>query len=249
MYELMANPLTPVAIGAAGLACAVRAPWCGWLAPSVYKGVGHRKSIALTFDDGPSESTKELLDLLDRYGVRATFFMCGANVRRLPDVAQEVFCRGHEIGNHTYSHRPLYLKSPAFIEREIATAQKTFEDFLYFRPKYFRAPYGCRWFGLRQAQIRHDLLGVMWTVIGLDWKYLADQVARRIVDRARPGGIVCLHDGRGLIIDPDIQNTLDALAYAIPFLQKQGYRFETISEILCPSETLTPATENYPEKT
>jgi peptidoglycan/xylan/chitin deacetylase (PgdA/CDA1 family) len=78
----------------------------------------------------------------------------------------------------------------------------------------------------------------MWTVIGLDWKYLADQVARRIVDRVRPGGIVCLHDGRGLLIDPDIQNTLDALSYAIPFLQKQGYRFETISEILCPSETM-----------
>jgi chitin deacetylase len=238
MYEVLSNPLTPVAISAAAMACAVRAPWCHWMAPGVHKGNPYRKSIALTFDDGPSESTKEVLDMLDRFGVRATFFMCGANVQRLPDVAQEVFCRGHEIGNHTYSHRGLYLKSPGFIEREIATAQKTFEDFLYFRPKYFRPPFGCRWFGLREAQERHELLNVMWTVIGLDWKYLADQVARRIVDRVRPGGIVCLHDGRGLLIDPDIQNTLDALSYAIPFLQKQGYRFETISEILCPSETM-----------
>ena len=87
-------------------------------------------------------------------------------------------------------------------------------------------------------------MGVMWTVIGLDWKYLADQVARRIADRARPGGIICLHDGRRLQINPNIQNTLDALSWALPFLQKQGYKFETVSELLCPtnqtSETLIP---------
>jgi peptidoglycan-N-acetylglucosamine deacetylase len=233
MVELLSNPLTPISIAAAGMACAVRAPWCNWLAPSVHRGDPWRKSLALTFDDGPSESTPELLDLLDRFGVRATFFMCGANVRRLPEIAQEVLIRGHEIGNHTYSHAPLYLKSAAFIEREIAAAQQTFEDVLYIRPKYFRAPYGCRWFGLAAAQHHHDLLGVMWTVIGLDWKYLADQVARRVVDRARPGGIICLHDGRGLTINPDIQNTLDALSWALPVLQKQGYKFETVSELLC----------------
>ena len=244
MVELLSNPLTPLTIAAGGMACAVRAPWCDWLAPSVYKGKSGRKSLALTFDDGPSESTIDLLDLLDLYGVRATFFMCGANVRRLPDVAQEVFCRGHEIGNHTYSHKALYLRSAEYIEREVAAAQQTFEDVLYFRPKYFRAPFGCRWFGLGAAQARHDLMGVMWTVIGLDWKYLADQVARRIADRARPGGIICLHDGRGLQINPNIQNTLDALSWALPFLQKQGYKFETVSELLCPtnqtSETLIP---------
>lgn len=239
MVELLSNPLTPLTIAGAGMACAVRAPWCTWMAPSVYKGDSSRMTLALTFDDGPSESTIELLDMLDLYGIRATFFMCGANVRRLPDVAQEVFCRGHEIGNHTYSHRPLYLRSADFIEREIAAAQQAFEDVLYFRPKYFRAPFGCRWFGLSAAQERHELMGVMWTVIGLDWKYLADQVARRIADRARPGGIICLHDGRGLRINPDIKNTLDALAWALPFLQKQGYKFETISELLCPTNQMS----------
>ena len=233
MVEVLSSPLTPIAIAASGMVCAVRAPWCDWLAPSVYKGDPRRKTLALTFDDGPSESTPELLELLDRYGVKATFFMCGANVRRLPGVAQEVFCRGHEIGNHSYSHKPLYLRGADFIEAEIASAQQAFEDILYFRPKYFRAPFGCRWFGMGAAQARHDLMGVMWTVIGLDWKYQADQVARRIADRAQPGGIICLHDGRGLQIDPDIQNTLDALTWALPFLQKEGYKFETISELLC----------------
>lgn len=239
--ELLSNPLTPLALAGAGMAYAVRAPRCDWFAPSVYRGDPHRKSLALTLDDGPSESTIDLLDLLDRFGVRATFFMCGANIRRLPSVAQEVFCRGHEIANHTYSHRPLYLRGPAFIEREIAAAQQACEDVLYLRPKYFRAPYGCRWFGLAAAQHHHDLTGVMWTVLGLDWKYLADQVARRIVDRASPGGIICLHDGRGLQINPNIQNTLDALAWALPVLQKQGYKFETVSKLLCPTPNLPSA--------
>lgn len=237
MLELLSSPYTPLAAAAGAMACAVRAPWCDWLAPSIHRGDPHRRVLALTFDDGPSESTPELLDLLDRFGVRATFFMCGANVMRLPDIAREVFCRGHEVGNHTYSHKPLYLRSPQFIEREIAAAQETFESILYFRPKYFRAPYGCRWFGLRAAQDRHDLMGVMWTTIGLDWKYQADQIARRVADRAKPGGIICLHDGRQLRVNPDIKNTLDALAWVLPVLQKQNYRFETISELLCPTET------------
>lgn len=237
MVDLLSSPYTPLVAGASAMACAVRAPWCDWLAPSVYRGDPHRNSLALTFDDGPSESTPELLDLLDRFGIRATFFMCGANVIRLPDIAREVFCRGHEIGNHTYSHKPLYLRSPQFIEREIAAAQDAFESILYFRPKYFRAPFGCRWFGLRAAQANHDLMGVMWTTIGLDWKYQADQVARRIADRAKPGGIICLHDGRDLTINPNIQPTLDALTWALPVLQKQRYRFETITELLCPTES------------
>jgi peptidoglycan-N-acetylglucosamine deacetylase len=235
MQDLLASPYPLLSAAVAGMACAVRAPWCSWMAPSVHRGSPYRQTLALTFDDGPSESTPELLDLLDRYGVRATFFMIGANVRRLPAVAQEVFMRGHEIANHTENHAALYLKSPDFIDRELGEAQQTFEQVLYHKPKYFRAPYGCRWFGLGAAQERHELMGVMWTVLGLDWKYQADQIARRIADRARPGGIICLHDGRELEGNPDIQSTLDALAWALPHLQKEGYRFETISELLCPT--------------
>ena len=72
--------------------------------PTVYRGVRSRKSVALTFDDGPSEGTAELLDYLQEEEVPATFFMCGINVRRLPQVAGKVAAAGHQIGNHTYSH-------------------------------------------------------------------------------------------------------------------------------------------------
>src|SRR5689334_496516 len=92
----------------AALAYGVRSPRSRWLAPSVYKGCGDRPSIALTFDDGPSESTPEVLETLARYGARATFFQCGNNVRRLPSIARQVIEAGHEIGNHSYSHSALY---------------------------------------------------------------------------------------------------------------------------------------------
>src|ERR1700722_4126619 len=87
-------------------------------APSVHRGDHSRPALALTFDDGPSESTPALLEILAGHGLRATFFMCGKNARRLPRIAREVRAQGHEIGNHTDTHPHLHFKSPAFIYRE-----------------------------------------------------------------------------------------------------------------------------------
>src|SRR5436309_305059 len=99
------------------------AAFCGWavrgrasriFGDSIYHGDRSRPAIALTFDDGPSESTPQLLDVLDQHNARATFFMCGANIRRCPDIAQEVQRRGHEIGNHTDTHPRLDFRSREF---------------------------------------------------------------------------------------------------------------------------------------
>src|SRR5215472_781176 len=89
---------------AAFLAWAVRGRSASVFAPSVWRGPRDRAAVALTFDDGPSEDTPRLLEILDRYRVAATFFQCGANVERLPAVAREVRAAGHEIGNHTQTH-------------------------------------------------------------------------------------------------------------------------------------------------
>ena len=91
--------------------------------PSVFRGPGLRKSIALTFDDGPSESTPALLDYLEREEVKATFFQCGMNVKRLPHIAGQVAAAGHQIGNHTYSHPKLPFKTREFIDKEFTVAQ------------------------------------------------------------------------------------------------------------------------------
>ena len=217
------------------MAYAVRGKSSAVFGPSVYRGDPGRRSIALTFDDGPSESTPALLDLLAAHHVTATFFMCGKNVRRCPDIARAVAAAGHEIGNHSDSHPRLHFRSPEFIYRELALAQETIRTTTNAVPRLFRAPYGVRWFGLRHAQQRLGLLGVMWTAIGRDWRWPTRRIAQLLIRSARNGAIFCLHDGRTLQRAPDIQPTLDAVEYIIPVLKDRGFKFETVSQILCPT--------------
>jgi len=215
------------------VAWAVRGRSAQVLAPSVWHGDSSRKSMALTFDDGPSESTPALLDLLHRFGAKGTFFMCGKNVRRLKNVARDVVLAGHQVGNHTDHHPRLDFKSRRFMYEELNNAQKSIFQATGVMPQWFRAPYGVRWFGLRGVQKRLKLTGVMWTTIGHDWRWDGPRVARLMIQRASNGAILCLHDGRGLVESPDIRSTLEAVEYFVPKLQDEGYKFETVSEILC----------------
>ena len=218
--------------GAAGaMTYAVRGRSATLLAPSIYHGDRKRPSIALTFDDGPSESTPLLLELLAKHNARATFFMCGTNVRRCPTIAREVVAQGHEIGNHTDSHPAFYFKPSEFIYREIALAQETIQRTLRITPKLFRAPYGIRWFGMRRAQERLQLTGVMWTTIARDWKLPAPEIAARLLKNAKNGAIFCLHDGRAIERSPDIRETLRAVEQILPALEQQGFAFETVSQL------------------
>jgi len=227
-----------VAVAGAGLlAYAVRFPSSTLLAPSVHRGTRTRRAIALTFDDGPSESTPELLAILARHGVPATFFQCGANVRRLPAVAREVAAAGHEIGNHTDTHPRLDFKSRDFIARELAAAQESIERATGVRPRYFRAPYGIRWFGLRETQQRFNLTGVMWTTIALDWKWPSERIVPRLLNGAQSGAIFCLHDGRRVETAPDIRATLETVTEVLPKLMEQGFHFEKVTDILCPTKS------------
>ena len=99
-------------------------------------------------------------------------------------------------------------------------------------PRLFRAPYGIRWHGLRAAQERLNLLGVMWTVIGNDWKWPAERIAKHVLAHSSPGGIICLHDGRTVEPKPDVSAMLTAVRQIVPVLKDQGYRFEVISDLL-----------------
>ncbi len=219
---------------AASAAWAVRGRSAAVFGPSVHRGPGGRRSVALTFDDGPSESTPALLELLAKLGAPATFFQVGLNARRLPEIAREVSRAGHEIGNHTWSHRMPWIGAAG---DEIGRCQELLTDLHGAAPKLFRAPYGVRWFGFRAAQRRHGLLGVMWTVIALDWKLDEDAAARRLTAGAREGGILCLHDGRELTPRPDIRSTLGAVDRTVRQLRDFGYHFESASDILCPKSS------------
>ena len=202
------------------------------LAPSIWRGPVDRPAIALTFDDGPSESTVEILSILQRHGITATFFQCGANVLRLPQVAREVCAAGHELGNHTHTHPHLCFKSPEFIYGELARAQQVIEKATSVRPVVFRAPFGLRWYGLRRAQRRLGLTGVMWTAIGYDWSRPAEEVIQIFLDQAANGAIFCLHDGRRTKVNPDISSTVKALVMLIPMLLDRGFHFESLAGMM-----------------
>jgi peptidoglycan/xylan/chitin deacetylase (PgdA/CDA1 family) len=218
------------ALGAANYAARGRS--AAIFAPSVYRGPRDRRAIALTFDDGPSPSTPELLDVLDGVGAKATFFQCGIHVRRLPEIARWVIEAGHEIGNHTDSHAALWLRTAKFIEQEIGAAQRSIQHAAGVTPVLFRAPYGVRWPGLRAAQTRYGLMGVMWTAMAPDWRLSAPAVVARLIRRAENGAIFCLHDGRERALVPDVQSTIAAVRELAPRLVDQGYHLCTVSELL-----------------
>jgi peptidoglycan/xylan/chitin deacetylase (PgdA/CDA1 family) len=231
----LAAPAVVGAGGAAFLAWAVRGRASSVFGPSIHRGPHGRKVLALTFDDGPSESTPRLLDLLDKHQTPATFFQIGANVARLPNVARAVYAAGHEIGNHSHTHPLFCFHSAGFICREFARAQRAIADATGCPPTLLRAPFGARWFGFRDAQRRLGLQGVMWTAIGYDWKLKADTIVGRMLAGAGNGAILCLHDGREMRTNPDIRETVAAVGGLIPALRDRGYKFETVSRLLCPT--------------
>ena len=220
---------------AAGLAWAVRGRSSAVFGRSVWRGQSGRPSVALTFDDGPSESTPAILEALAEYHVPATFFQVGRNVERLPQIARTVASAGHAIGNHSYTHPMFCFRSPAFIEQDLTKAQQTIEGHTGVKPVWFRAPFGVRWFGMGRAQERLGLTGVMWSAIGRDWKLDAAGVYQQLAKNVCNGAILCLHDGRELHPKPDIRSTVEAVRRLVPALLERGFRFETVSQLLCPT--------------
>lgn len=199
---------------------------------SVWRGADGRARLALTFDDGPSHWTAALLDLLGEWGAKASFFQIGEAARRLPELARRVSDEGHEIGNHTLSHAALYAKTPSGVYGEVAGCQRVLEEIHGCAPRWFRAPYGCRWFGLRRAQRELGLTGVMWSCLGLDWKLPASVVASRVAAAAGNGAIICLHDGRAGRPDADCRSTVDAVRLILPALRDRHFELVTVSEVL-----------------
>lgn len=228
-----------LALGSAGAlaglgAYAVNGRSSAILAPSVWHGPRDLPAYALTFDDGPSESTPRLLDLLDAYEVKATFFLVGANVRRLPAIAREVFLRGHEVGNHGDRHPYYCFQSPRFVYRDIVEGQRAIEDVLGFSPWLFRPPFGLRWSGMREAQRACGLIGVQWSVMGRDWRLSASEIAERLAAGVEPGAILCLHDGRELAVKPDIRPTITAVRALLLHRAAQDLRPVTVSRLFAP---------------
>jgi peptidoglycan/xylan/chitin deacetylase (PgdA/CDA1 family) len=228
-----ARALLGVSAAVAGMAWAVRGRSSQVFGPSVWKGAPGRNAVALTFDDGPSPATLEILRILAVYKAPATFFQCGVNVRRAPDVSRAVCTASHEIGNHSYTHPNFALARQSFIGEEFLRAQEAIDWATSRTATLMRPPFGVRWFGFREMQAKLGLKSVMWSVIGRDWKLRAPEISARVLAGAKDGAIVCLHDGRGTLEGPDASQTVEAVRRLVPALLEKGYHFETVSQLVC----------------
>jgi peptidoglycan/xylan/chitin deacetylase (PgdA/CDA1 family) len=167
-----------------------------WLGPTVWRGPVSSGSVALTFDDGPTDDTERILDKLAAADVRAAFFMIGRQVERHPRIARRVVAEGHEVGNHSYSH-PIYLyRSARETGRQLERTQEVIAATTGVRPRWSRPPCGVRSRAYFRASRALGLSTVQWTVAGYDWKpRLAQQIADDVVRGLFAGSIVLLHDG------------------------------------------------------
>jgi peptidoglycan-N-acetylglucosamine deacetylase len=194
------------------------------------------KSLALTFDDGPNPSvTPRLLDLLDRYSVRATFFLVGKFVRACPDLTEEISARGHLLGNHTDTHANLTFQLRSGIRDELMRCQAAISAATHSDPpRWMRPPYGYRNPLLDGEVRRAGMRGiVMWSRMCGDWKpQPAERLVARLADIGRSnrpyGDIVVLHDGDYRALGGDRQHIVAALEHWLPRWRDAGLEFVTI---------------------
>ena len=185
---------------------------------------------ALTFDDGPNPAmTPALLDLLDKYGARATFFLLGKYVRQYPELAAEIAGRGHAIGNHSDTHPSMVFLSRSRIVDELTRCSDAIFKAAGQRPTFVRPPFGFRGPQFASAANRAGLQKVMmWSIAAMDW---TPQPGARVAHRlrkVRPGDIVLFHDGDHRTSNADRSHTLQALEFWLPRWKDDGLGFAAL---------------------
>jgi peptidoglycan/xylan/chitin deacetylase (PgdA/CDA1 family) len=232
----------PGALVAAGAATSYAAVNAGsQLFGATVRGTASPRELAITFDDGPNPAvTPKLLDQLDTYGVKATFFVIGRFVRECPALSKEIAARGHLLGNHTENHPNLFWLPPAGIREELRRCSAALEDVVGVKTEYFRPPWGYRNPWTVSVARELGMRTVMWTLIPGDWH---ERPAEWLIGRMRPierhgknadarraGDVLCLHDGAHRGLGGDRGRTVKALEYWLPRWRDLGLKFVTISD-------------------
>jgi peptidoglycan-N-acetylglucosamine deacetylase len=192
--------------------------------------------VALTFDDGPNDPyTMQLLELLDRWQVRATFFLMGSYVRRRPEIARAIHHAGHLLGNHTVTHPWLMWASPAHVREELVACTAIIEDATGEAVRYVRPPFGARRPDVLRTARALGLTPVMWNITAHDWdatdpKDLAARVRRGLLhnQKQRRGSNLLLHDGGHREFGTDRSITLSAVGSLLEGWAGSGLRYVTV---------------------
>lgn len=187
------------------------------------------KVIALTFDDGPHPIyTTQILDILNEFNAKATFFVVGANAEKHPSFISRQINEGHEIANHTYSHS--YKLTPHQLEEELQRTSEIIYRITGTYPESFRPVGGSYNDDVINIAVEKGYQVVLWSwhQDTKDWKKPGvKKIVDKVLNGAKPGDVILFHDAGG-----DRTQTVEALSEIIPELQKQGYKFVTISELL-----------------
>jgi peptidoglycan/xylan/chitin deacetylase (PgdA/CDA1 family) len=235
---------TPVTVAAAVTVYGAANPRSKLFGPTVHSTNSPRK-LAITFDDGPNPKiTPELLKLLGRHQVRATFFVIGRFARECPELVREIADRGHVIGNHTETHANLFWCTAAQIREEIARCNEALGGILGAAPKWFRPPFGMRNPWVISGASAAGQRTVMWTLLPGDWRGkpaewliprmepIAERAEKVGVSNGKPaapgGDLLCLHDGDYRFLNGDRSATLGALEHWLPRWRDLGLEFVTI---------------------
>ncbi|MBH0242261.1 polysaccharide deacetylase family protein [Streptomyces cavourensis] len=187
------------------------------------------KCIALTFDAGPGEDTPELLDILKEKKVSATFFLLGRNhVLKHPETVRRIQDEGHEVANHTWTHKILTDEEPEEIRAELEKTQEAIEKITGKRPRLMRPPQGRTDDQVSRISKELGLSQVLWSATAKDYSTNDSAlITRRILDQAGKDGIILLHD--------IYKGTVPAVPGIIDALQKDGYTFVTVPELMAPA--------------
>jgi len=228
-----AYTLTGGACAAAGIfAWAAMAPSAQLFGPTL-RHTGNASTLALTFDDGPNPAvTPALLDLLDRYKAKTTFFLIGKHTRAYPSLAKEIADRGHAIGNHTETHPSLTFLAARRVAEELKRCDEAIVSATGRKADWMRPPYGFRGPQLNGVVRRLGMAGVaMWSAMAYDWKpQPADRVIQRL-RRAQGGDIVLLHDADHREPQGDRRHTVVALEHWLPRWSEAGLRMVSLDEL------------------
>ncbi len=185
-----------------------------------------QKKIALTFDDGPSEFTLEVLELLKKQNAKATFFCIGKNIEKHPEIVKQIIAEGHLVGNHSYNHSKFFdFYNAKKITEELQKTDSLLEKFTSKKINFFRPPYGVTTPSIRRALniTGHKVIG--WNIRSLDGGTTnVELILNRIIKRVSPGGIVLLHDTGS--------HSVLVLEQFLQFLQQNNYEVISIEELL-----------------
>lgn len=180
-----------------------------------------KRMIALTFDDGPNYNTSKVIDVLNKYDIKATFFVLGSRAINNKDILKKMADSGMEIGNHTYNHLLLTKYDENKIRSEIEDTTEVIYSATKKRPKLLRPSYGSVNNKIKKVA---NMPIIIWDIDTLDWKYHnSKRITSRVVNKVRDGDIILMHD--------IYSASLNALSNIIPILQDNGYEFVTIDEL------------------